>query len=153
MRDAFRPFVRPSSGRIRYHPLLPADSRARIYGIRPLRVLIRPWIQPDAVVKSSGLWSPMRHSRHPRVWAFILGAIDEDIERFGLDFWHLYYFKRFADEYLDDDDPQATDGPYIVTESLPICLVRIEMLLLGVGPVSELPLEPTRAEVYADVGP
>jgi hypothetical protein len=126
---------------------LPADSIARRLSIRPLRVLIRPWIMPDSHLTASGLWSPTRRARHPRVWGFLLAALDEDVERAGLDFEALYHYKRYADEYLDDDDPQASDGPYIIVDSAPICLMRVEMLLGCVGPVTELPIAPPPAEV------
>ena len=64
-----------------------------------------------------------------------------------LDFSYLYHYKRYADENLDDDDPDATSGPFILYDSLPICLMRVEMLGLGVGPVSELPIAPAPPEV------
>ena len=142
-----RPFVRPSSGRIRYHPALPADSYARTLAIRPLRVLLRPWIMPDSHEKGSGLWSPTRHARHPRVWGFILAAVDEDVERYHLDFEAIYHYKRYADEFLGDDDPAALDGPHIIADLLPICLMRVEMLGIGVGPITELPVAPASSEV------
>lgn len=142
-----RPFVRPQTGRIRYHPALPADSLARRLSIRPLRVLIRPWILPDSHVKASGLWSPTRHARHPHVWGFLLAALDEDISRAQLDFERIYHYKRYADEYVGDDDPNATDQGYVVFESLPICLMRVEMLLAGAGPIAELPVAPAAPEM------
>jgi hypothetical protein len=142
-----RPFVRPSSGHIRYHPALPADSMARTLAIRPLRVLLRPWILPDSHEKASGLWSPTRHARHPRVWGFLLAAIDEDIERYQLDFNAIYHYKRYADEFVADDDPEATSPAHILYDSLPICLMRVEMLGCGVGPIDELPVAPATLQV------
>ncbi|MFY9838206.1 MAG: hypothetical protein WAK55_17400 [Xanthobacteraceae bacterium] len=110
-------------------------------------MLIRPWILPDSHLKASGLWSPTRRARHPHVWGFLLAAVDEDVERAGLDFNAIYHYKRYADEQLDDDDPHASLGNYIVTESLPICLMRVEMLLGFAGPVTELPIAPAASEM------
>lgn len=106
---------------------------------------------PDSVVKSSGVWAPVRHARHPRVWAFLLAAIDEDVARYHLDFSYLYHYKRYAEEYLDDDDPHASWGQYSVSDSLPVAIIRLEMLSLGVGPIYELPVEPAPHEVIPSV--
>lgn len=102
---------------------------------------------PDSHTKASGLWSPTRHARHPKVWGFLLAALDEDIVNYELDFELLYHYRRYADEYLADDDPAASLGDYIVGESAPICLMRVEMLLGGVGPVYELPVASPASEV------
>lgn len=97
---------------------------------------------PDSRETASGLWAPVRHSRHPRVWAWLLAANADDVELFGLRFDALYHFRRFADELLDDDDPGATAGRYHVYDSLPISLIRIEMLTFMAVPIEELPVAP-----------
>ena len=83
----------------------------------------------------------------PGSGAFFWPPLTRTCERYHLDFEAIYHYKRYADEFLGDDDPAALDGPHIIADLLPICLMRVEMLGLGVGPITELPVAPASSEV------
>jgi hypothetical protein len=97
---------------------------------------------PDAHTTRAGLWAPVRHARHPRVWGWLLAACAADIALFGLRFDALYHYRRFADELLDDDDPNAIRGNHHIFDSLPISLIRIEMMSFCATGIEELPVTP-----------
>lgn len=84
---------------------------------------------PDAIIRESTLWAPVRHARHPSVWCFLLAAIEPEMTQFQLRFDAIYHYKRYSEEVLSDDGSPETRT----------ALIRVENLAFFASPVLELP--------------
>jgi hypothetical protein len=131
--DDWQPFVALSA--MRYAPTLPADSLARGLRLRPRRALIRQWVLPPDIERTSGLYAPQRHYNHPRVWAWLLAATAQDVERMELTLGGFYHFKRFSDDWMGDDaKPEATTFTF---DELPVSILHLDNVVLELIPEPE----------------